>query len=107
MVGFRCLSFEKQMTNFYQRSFALLVSIYLCIAVSNARAQQGQQFQILPIRNNVYMLAGAGANIALSVGPDGALIVDTGTTANSDRLLVAVRQLQQQVATNGLQAWSY
>jgi cyclase len=66
-----------------------------------------QQLEILPIRNNVYMLNGAGGNIALSVGPDGVLMVDTGSAQLSDRVLAAVRQLQQQLATNGLQEWNY
>jgi cyclase len=63
--------------------------------------------EILPIRGNLYMLAGAGGNIALSVGPDGVLIVDTGTAQNTDRVLAAIEQLQKQVATNGLPAWNF
>ncbi len=53
------------------------------------------------------MLAGAGGNIALSVGPDGVLMVDTGSLQTSDRVLAAVRKLQEQLATNGLQAWTF
>jgi glyoxylase-like metal-dependent hydrolase (beta-lactamase superfamily II) len=98
---------QKRMRYFQRIRSVLLVALIVGIVCTNARAQQAQQFQILPIRNNLYMLTGAGANIALSVGPDGVLMVDTGTAANSDRLLAAVRQLQQQVATNGLQAWNY
>ena len=95
---------------------ALLVSLAFATAAAQQRGpggQQGQQnaangqFEILPIRNNVYMLAGDGANIALSVGPDGVLMVDTGTLPNSERLLAAVQQLQRQLATNGLQAWNF
>src|SRR5207237_2585600 len=63
--------------------------------------------ETIPTRNNVYLLAGDGGNVALSVGPDGVLLVDSGTLANSDRLLAAVQQLQQKVATNGLQAWNF
>jgi len=77
------------------------------------RGQQTQQnasnteFEILPIRNNVYMLAGDGGNIALSIGPDGVLMVDAGTLANSERLLATIQQLQRQLATNGLQSWNF
>ena len=53
------------------------------------------------------MLAGSGGNITVSVGPDGVLLVDTGTLQNSDRVLAAVRQLQRQLATNGLQPWTF
>jgi len=98
---------------------ALLVSLAFGTAAAQQRGQGGQggqqgqqnaangQFEILPIRNNVYMLAGDGANIALSVGPDGVLMVDTGTLANGERLLAAVQQLQRQLATNGLPAWNF
>jgi cyclase len=86
----------------------LMACVLITLAFATAAAQQAaNQFEIIPIRNNVYMLAGDGGNIALSVGPDGVLVVDTGTLANSDRLVAAVQQLQQKVATNGLQAWSF
>ena len=86
----------------------LMACVLITLAFATAAAQQAaNQFEIIPIRNNVYMLAGDGGNIALSVGPDGVLVVDTGTPANSDRLVAAVQQLQQKVATNGLQAWSF
>jgi cyclase len=95
---------------------ALLVATF-AVGMVNAqqRSQQAQnpqnassaQLEILPIRGNLYMLAGAGGNIALSVGPDGVLVVDTGTLQNSDRVLVAIEQLQKQLATNGLAPWTY
>ena len=43
------------------------------------------------------MIAGAGGNITVSVGRDGALLVDTGLASASDKVLDAVRQLQRQV----------
>jgi len=76
-------------------------------ALQNQQNASGQQLEILPIRGNVYMVAGAGGNIALSVGPDGVLVVDTGTVQNTDRVLAAIEQLQKQTATNGLPAWNY
>jgi len=92
---------------------ALLLSVPSGMARAQQRGQQIQQsaanaqFEILPVRNNVYMLAGDGGNIALSVGPDGVLMVDSDILANSDRLLAAIQQLQHQLATNGLQAWNF
>lgn len=91
----------------------MLACAFVFTEPANAQ-QRGQQnvpaaapLRILPIRNNLYMLSGAGGNIALSVGPDGVLMVDTGSAQMSDSVLAAVRQLQQQLATNGLQEWSY
>ena len=43
--------------------------------------------RVLPLRGNIFMLVGAGANIVASVGRDGVLLVDTGTPQMSDRVL--------------------
>jgi len=45
------------------------------------------------VQGNVHMLVGAGANIAVQVGPDGVLVVDTGTSAMRDDVLAAIRKL--------------
>ena len=53
----------------------LLITLLFATAAPQQTAQPAQpanpQFEIVPIRNNVYMLAGDGGNVALSVGPDG------------------------------------
>jgi cyclase len=77
------------------------------LALTVTARQQPAALEILPIRDNLYMVAGAGGNIAVSVGPDGVLMVDTGTLQDADRVLAAIRQLQNQHATNGLQSWNY
>ena len=51
--------------------------------------------EALHVAGNVYMLAGAGGNIAASVGGDGAIMVDTGAAAASDKVLAAIRQVAQ------------
>ena len=53
--------------------------------------------QILPVRGNVFVLQGAGANITASVGRDGVLVVDTGLAQAADAVLAALRQLQGQL----------
>ena len=53
--------------------------------------------KVLPVRGNVYVLTGAGANITLSVGLDGVLMVDSGSADMSDQVLAAVRSVQQWV----------
>jgi cyclase len=85
---------------------AFVIVLISLPAFSQARGTQ-PQLEILPIRGNLYMLAGAGGNIALSVGPDGVLMVDTGSAQNADRVLAAVQQLQKQLATNGLPSFNY
>src|SRR5690606_18919800 len=49
--------------------------------------------ETLHVQGNVYMLAGAGANVAVQVGEQGVLVVDTGFGEMSGKLLAAIREL--------------
>src|ERR1700730_7272095 len=49
--------------------------------------------KVLPVQGNVYMIAGAGGNVAVQIGDRGVLIVDTGNGKMNDKLLAAVRKL--------------
>ena len=51
--------------------------------------------EALHVSGNVYMIAGAGGNIAISSGGDGVIMVDSGAAAASERVLSAVRQVVQ------------
>jgi cyclase len=46
---------------------------------------------VLPVRNNVYMLVGDGANIVVQTGEQGAFVVDTGEGKLSDKVIAAIR----------------
>jgi glyoxylase-like metal-dependent hydrolase (beta-lactamase superfamily II) len=45
------------------------------------------------VQGNVHMIVGAGANIAVQVGDDGVLVVDTGAAGVTDKVLAAIKQL--------------
>lgn len=60
-------------------------------------APETTSIRLLPIRGNVYMLVEAGANVTASVGRDGVLLVDSGSTAAAQATLAAVQRLSQQV----------
>jgi cyclase len=64
---------------------------------SNASAQQaqttGEELEVLQVRSNVYMIAGAGGNIAVQTGPLGAILVNAGSEQMSDKVLSAVKSL--------------
>jgi glyoxylase-like metal-dependent hydrolase (beta-lactamase superfamily II) len=47
----------------------------------------------LKVQGNVYMLVGAGGNVALQISDDGVLLVDTGTAANAEKVVAAVHAL--------------
>jgi cyclase len=51
------------------------------------------EIRVQPVQGNVFLLAGAGGNIAVQVGKDGVLLVDTGAAAMSEKVLAAVRML--------------
>jgi glyoxylase-like metal-dependent hydrolase (beta-lactamase superfamily II) len=54
-----------------------------------------------PVRKNVWMLVGAGTNIAASVGPDGVMLVNAGTAESSARVIAAIKDLQSQLNAFG------
>jgi cyclase len=51
------------------------------------------ELHTLHVQGNVYMLVGAGGNIAVQVGDDGVLLVDTGLAANADKVVAAIKTL--------------
>jgi glyoxylase-like metal-dependent hydrolase (beta-lactamase superfamily II) len=57
------------------------------------------QVHILPVQGNVYMLVADGTNVAVSVGPEGVLLVNTGSQQMSDKVLAAINQLANATVT--------
>jgi glyoxylase-like metal-dependent hydrolase (beta-lactamase superfamily II) len=45
------------------------------------------------VQGNVYMLHGLGGNVAVQIGDTGVLVVNTGLSQNSARLIAAIRKL--------------
>jgi glyoxylase-like metal-dependent hydrolase (beta-lactamase superfamily II) len=45
------------------------------------------------VQGKVYMLVGAGANVAVQIGEEGTLVVDTGVAAAREKVLTAIRRL--------------
>jgi cyclase len=46
---------------------------------------------VVQIRPDFYVIGGAGGNILMQVGPDGVILVDSGSTEASDKVLAAIR----------------
>jgi cyclase len=51
------------------------------------------EVETVPVQGQVYLIAGAGGNIAAQVGSDGVLLVDTGYEQMSGKVLDALRKL--------------
>jgi cyclase len=76
---------------------AALAAALMCVAPA-ARAQRGEglappQLAVWPVRDNLYMLVGAGGNTTVQVGEDGVLVVDTKLATGSEALLRAIAQI--------------
>jgi glyoxylase-like metal-dependent hydrolase (beta-lactamase superfamily II) len=84
----------------------LSASVLAClswVAETDVRAQAKPStgdIRVLPIRGNIYLLSGAGANVVASVGKDGVLLVDSGSAEKSDTLLATVRELSRRVTAS-------
>jgi cyclase len=76
-------------------------------AGSLGRAQQGgaqppqaSEIQVMPLRGNIYLVHGAGANITLSVGREGVLLVDSGSAETAEKVVATVQELVRQVTAS-------
>jgi glyoxylase-like metal-dependent hydrolase (beta-lactamase superfamily II) len=68
------------------------------LAVGSGALAQNQdldavEIDMLRVRDNVYMLVGAGGNTTVQFGDDGVLVVDTQFAPLSDRILAAIRSV--------------
>jgi glyoxylase-like metal-dependent hydrolase (beta-lactamase superfamily II) len=68
--------------------------------VAAQQPRPGGDIRILPLRGNIFLLVGGGANIVASVGRDGVVLVDTGAVEMSEKVLSAVRELSRQVTSS-------
>jgi glyoxylase-like metal-dependent hydrolase (beta-lactamase superfamily II) len=50
---------------------------------------------VLPVRGNVYMLAGAGCNITVQVGEEYVIVVDTGLPQHADDVIATIRKMSK------------
>jgi cyclase len=71
-----------------------LLSIIGLAAVSGLMAQQNPE--VLQVRPDFYMIAGAGGNIGVQVGADGVVVVDAGSASSADAVVAAIRKLTRQ-----------
>jgi cyclase len=77
------------------RLVTAVASLVALIAGVTLFAQEAD-LEVIRIRENVFMIAGAGSNVTVQFGGDGAVVVDAGASANADALVVAIRKLTPQ-----------
>ncbi len=96
------------MTTSLRREAGFAGAVFLSLAsIAFAQSRATGDIEIVPIRGHMYLLAGAGANITLSVGPDGVFMVDAGRPEMADKVIAAIRQLSRDLAKEGQPLSSY
>ncbi len=54
------------------------------------------EIEVLQVRPNFYMIAGAGANIGVQIGTDGVVVVDAGAAEHADQVVAEIKKLTKQ-----------
>ena len=72
---------------------AWLVAIALPLAVGVAAQTQTGDLDVVQLRPNFYVIGGAGGNVVVQLGPEGVILVDSGSTERADQVLAAIRRL--------------
>jgi len=65
----------------------------ICLPIVTLAQQNSGDIQTLKVQGNVYLLTGAGANIAVQIGDAGVLVVDTGVAEMGEKVVAAIRKL--------------
>ena len=58
-----------------------------------AAEQEDGGLDVVNVRKNFYMIAGAGGNIGVQIGSDGVVLVNSGSAAASEQVLAALKKL--------------
>ena len=84
----------------------LLLSLAIAVSVPIGAAAAAQQnasqveIEVVPVREGVHMLTGAGGNMAVFLGEDGVLLVDAGYAELAERVTTAVQELCRRESAN-------
>ena len=57
-------------------------------------AKLRDQLVVIPVQDRIYLIGGAGSNIAVQVSNEGTVLVDTGDAAAADKVIAEIKKLQ-------------
>ena len=87
--------------NAFIRAGFAAAALLLAIAAQPAAQQRPPAaspagLETIKIRDNVYVIFGAGSNITVHVGEDGLILVDSGATEAAEQVIAAVKAISDQ-----------
>ncbi len=62
-------------------------------AAQQASAAAAGNLEVLDVRPNFFVIAGAGGNLGVQVGEDGVVVVDAGSAANASAVVAAITRI--------------
>ena len=77
---------------------ALIFGFAFWFSAQAAHAQQtaSEELDVLRLRPNFYVIAGAGGNIAVATGQEGTILVNAGTAEAADRVVAGIKKVTDQ-----------
>jgi glyoxylase-like metal-dependent hydrolase (beta-lactamase superfamily II) len=72
-------------------SWAIDAPVVLAAQAPSAGSQG--ELEVLEVRPNFFMIAGAGGNIGVQVGEDGVVVVDAGSAARAPAVVAAIKRI--------------
>jgi cyclase len=76
------------------RTLVLLLAALAAVAAPHAQAPPTPGgVEVLTVRDNFFVVAGAGGNIGVQVGDDGVVVVDTGSAASAPAVVAAIKRI--------------
>src|SRR5262245_21519542 len=84
-------------------STAWVLAYAACVCIVEARSASPRMqatsptssgdLEVLQLRPNFYMIAGAGANVAVQVGDDGVVVVDAGSAQKASAVVASIKKI--------------
>jgi len=84
------------MNQLFRKITALAAFLFLAPAAVAQMNFDAVQIEAIPVSDNIYMLTGAGGNMGLIVGEDGAFLIDDQFAPLTDKITAAIAELTDQ-----------
>src|SRR5262245_2933865 len=73
--------------------FRIAVGVAVWSVLSGSLAAQDSSLDVVKVRKNFYMIAGAGGNIGVQIGSDGVVLVNSGMASTTADVLATLKKL--------------